>query len=48
MAALTPYLVAGGTEAAKTVGQEAATGAVKLLGWLKGKLGGSGAEARRS
>jgi hypothetical protein len=38
VAALGPYLVAGGTEAAKTAGKD-------LYGWLKGKLTPGGNEA---
>lgn len=45
VAVLSPYLAAGGTEAAKALGKEAAAGGVKLLGWLRGRLTGSGAEA---
>ncbi|MFZ1431060.1 MAG: hypothetical protein WAS21_30405 [Geminicoccaceae bacterium] len=45
VAMLSPYLAAGGTEAAKALGKESAAGVVKLLGWLKGRLTGSGAEA---
>lgn len=45
VAVLSPYLVEGGKEMAKTVGKEAATGGLKLLGWLKGRLTGAGAEA---
>jgi hypothetical protein len=42
---LAPYLAEAGKEAAKTVGKESAEGAVKLLGWLRGKLTGRGKEA---
>jgi hypothetical protein len=45
VAMLSPYLAAGGTEAAKALGKESAAGVVKLLGWLKARLAGSGAEA---
>lgn len=45
VAVLGPYLAAGGAEAAKTLGKEAAAGGLKLLGWLRAKLAGSGAEA---
>jgi hypothetical protein len=45
VALLTPYLVAGATEAAKTVGKEAAMGGLQVLGWLRSKLTGAGAEA---
>ena len=45
VALLSPYLVAGATEAAKTVGKEAATGGLQVLGWLRSKLTGAGAAA---
>ncbi len=38
VAVVVPYLVEAGKEGAKTLGKEAADGAVKLLGWLKAKL----------
>lgn len=44
VAALSPYLVEGGKEAAKAAGKETAAGALRLLDWLKGKLTGAGAE----
>lgn len=43
--ALSPYLTEAGKEAAKTVGKEVAGQGIKLLGWLRGKLTGRGAEA---
>lgn len=45
VALLSPYFVAGATEAAKTVGKEAAAGALQVLGWLRSKLTGVGVEA---
>ena len=45
VALLSPYLVTGATEAAKTVGKEAATGALQIVGWLRSKLIGAGVEA---
>lgn len=45
VAALGPYFLAGATEAAKTVGKEAASGGLQVLGWLRSKLIGAGAEA---
>jgi hypothetical protein len=42
---LTPYLNEAGKEAAKAVGKEAASQGGKLLGWLRDRLTGRGAEA---
>jgi hypothetical protein len=44
VAAVVPYLVEAGKEGTKTLGKEAATGAVKVLGWLKDKLSPGGQE----
>jgi tetratricopeptide (TPR) repeat protein len=48
VAAVVPYLVEAGKEGAKTLGKEAAAGAVRVLAWLRGKLtpGGQAALAR--
>ena len=43
--ALVPYLSEAGKEAAKTVGKEAATAAVNLLGWLHRTLTGGARKA---
>ena len=45
VAVVSPYLVAGATEAAKSLGKETATGTLKVIGWLRSKLTGAGAEA---
>ena len=45
VAAVVPYLVEAGKEGAKTLGKEAAAGAVQLLGWLKDRLTPGGREA---
>lgn len=42
---LSPYLVAGTTEAARKMGKEAAAGALQVLGWMRSKLTGAGVEA---
>ncbi|AWB07515.1 hypothetical protein A6A40_21060 (plasmid) [Azospirillum humicireducens] len=42
---LSPYLSEAGKEAAKSVGKEVAGQGFKLLGWLRDKLTGRGAEA---
>ena len=44
VALLTPYLKDAGTEAAKSLGKESANAALKLLGWLRGKLTGHARE----
>lgn len=43
--ALSPYLTEAGKEAAKAAGKELAGQGFKLLGWLRDKLTGRGAEA---
>ncbi|WP_372396929.1 hypothetical protein ABMY26_22835 [Azospirillum sp. HJ39] len=43
--ALSPYLTEAGKEAAKAVGKEVAGQGFKLLGWMRDKLTGRGAEA---
>ena len=45
VAAVVPYLTEAGKEGAKTLGKEAAAGAVRVLGWLKAKLTPGGQEA---
>lgn len=45
VAAVVPYLVEAGKQGAKKLGEEAAGGAVKLLGWLKARLTPGGQEA---
>lgn len=45
VAAVVPYLVEAGKEGAKTLGKEAAAGAVRVLGWLKTKLTPGGQQA---
>jgi hypothetical protein len=45
VAAVVPYLVEAGKEGAKKLGEEAAAGAVRVLGWLKDKLSAGGQEA---
>ncbi len=45
VAAVVPYLVEAGKEGAKTLGKEAAAGAVRVLGWLRAKLTSGGQEA---
>lgn len=42
---LSPYLTEAGKEAAKAAGKEVASQGFKLLGWLRDKLTGRGAEA---
>jgi hypothetical protein len=44
VAALTPYLTAAGTEAAKQLGGEAVKGLGSLWGWVKDKLAGRASE----
>jgi hypothetical protein len=42
---LAPYLTEAGKEAAKTVGKDGAEGGLKLIGWMRDKLGGRAREA---
>lgn len=45
VAVVAPYLAAGATEAAKTLGKEAVESGKRVLAWLKANLTGRGAEA---
>jgi hypothetical protein len=45
VALIAPYLTEAGKEAAKTMGKETAEASLRLLGWMREKLGGRAKEA---
>jgi hypothetical protein len=45
VALIAPYLTEAGKEAAKTTGKETAEASLRLLGWMREKLGGRAKEA---
>jgi hypothetical protein len=45
VALITPYLTEAGNEAAKTMGKETAEASLRLLSWMREKLGGRAKEA---